>query len=183
MSEAAESAINAPHVNEEGDNNGLDFFGAEAGGDLTIDPTGAELPEAESIEQLAEGATVTVDGAEVPGTIETKELLPEGEQPPDPVEAAKSGTTERGYVILQEITLTKEALEEMLKGLAQGQAPAAALFEIERIQARNHKDAFGKTWKNNDYGNEARLAAVTERAMDVKTIKPKVVTTNALEIS
>lgn len=194
MSEIESSPINQPHVDDDDDS--LDFFGDEANGDLKLDPSGATppaeeltLPEAASVEELAAGSTVTVnDGPEVEGTVESRDN-------PDPdapiVEPAgdgeasgkASGTAERPYVILQELTLDKDTLEAMLASVAQGQEPRGALFEIERLDARNHKHAFARTWENQEYGPSARLAAVTERAMVVKTIKPRVITTNALDIS
>lgn len=157
-----------------GPNDPHDNDGEDGGAVATSDPENFFPPEGEN-------GTAKAD---VPEPEDTPEPEPE---PEPPAEAARQGSTEREYLVHEELELDEKLLKQLLKDIEKGK-PLVVLVEVERVEARTVADAIRTVWKKHGerYGNNGVTlvvgAANRIQRKQVK-VKPPKVTQDSLEIS
>jgi hypothetical protein len=113
---------------------------------------------------------------------------PQAAEPEPAPEPARQGTTERDYLVHEELVLDQEMLAQLAKGLKDGDEPLTVLLEVERVEARTVADAIRVVWKKHGkrYGQDGvALVVAAANRLQRKTVKPvpPKITKDSLEIT
>lgn len=167
MESSSSSTINEPHPDDEGDERD-EAAEAEAffGGD--------EPAEHDEGEQAVVEAS-TEKAVEDPPPQSAPSAKPDPEPEPEP---AKTGSTEREYIVFQRVPLTEKVLKHLLAAIEKGDAPTPrpAYFELHRATTRNDRQAIAEAYgENRDaLGERCQLAAVSSRSFKERTVAPRI---------
>lgn len=161
MESSSSSTINEPHPDDEGDERdeaaeAEAFFGGDEDGPAEHD----------------EGEQAVVEAS-------TEKSVPSAKPDPEPEpEPAKTGSTEREYIVFQRVPLTEKVLKHLLAAIEKGDAPTPrpAYFELHRATTRNDRQAIAEAYgENRDaLGERCQLAAVSSRSFKERTVAPRI---------
>lgn len=179
----AESAINQPHPDSSEEDVPFDPNGAGAELDAEFDTAMGEA-EYHDPAGLEDESVPEYDlDSNVPVPADDPEPEPSTAGEPEPEQ--KKEDLDRTYVVFQQVALTREILQRMLKHVEDGGSVVTVLAPLGTYENRNKAGAMRDAYMDNREAlpKTAYLTAVTERSVKVHKIAPKKPVEPSLEIT